>query len=106
MKNGFAAFREFMTSPEARLQFANSQRFLQLAELVPLPPKQAWSMLQSKTSQAPRMIVDVLTDVRCPFSYLAKLNLDLALAKHGLEEQVAFRYHPVFLNPHVSKEGE
>lgn len=106
MKNGFAAFRKFMTSPETRLQFANSQRFLELAELVPLPPKQIWPTLQGNTGIAPKIIVDVLTDVRCPFSHLAKLNLNFAVNKSNLQDQIIFRYYPVFLNPRVPKEGE
>merc|ERR1719230_1912558 len=39
MKQSFAAFRSFMTSPEARVQFQDSVRFKELAELVPLPSK-------------------------------------------------------------------
>jgi len=107
MKNGFAAFRQFMTSPEARLQFANSKLFHELAEMVPLPPRDALKSLQHQCSgNEPTMIVDLLTDVRCPFSYLAKLNLDIAIQKRGLQDQLVFRYHPVFLNPHVPKNGE
>merc|ERR1712137_1084801 len=106
MKNGFAAFRKFMTSPETRLQFANSQRFVELAELVPMPSKKIWLTLQGNTGIAPKIIVDVLTDVRCPFSHLAKLNLNFAVSKSNLQDQIIFRYYPVFLNPCVPKEGE
>merc|ERR1719215_168152 len=47
-----------------------------------------------------------MTDVRCPFSYISQLNLDQALKNLGLSERVVVRYHPVFLNPNVPKEGE
>merc|ERR1719410_1302255 len=39
MKEGFAAFRKFMTSPEARLQFQDSVMFKELCESLPLPAK-------------------------------------------------------------------
>merc|ERR1719436_834338 len=39
MKQGFAAFRQFMTTPEARVQFADSVRFKELSEIFPLPTK-------------------------------------------------------------------
>jgi len=101
MKQGFAAFRQFMTTPEARIQFADSVHFKELAEMFPLPPKRV-----GLRSEMPEIVVDVLTDVRCPFSFLSQLNMDTALKNLGLHENAVLRYHPVFLNPNVSKEGE
>lgn len=101
MKQGFAAFRDFMTSPEARVQFADSVRFKELAELIPLPPKQG-----HQRQRVAQVVVDVATDVRCPFSHLSQTNLEKALENLGLSEQAVVRYHPVFLNPNVPAEGE
>jgi len=100
MKQSFAAFRQFMTSPEARLQFADSVRFKELAELLPLPAAAAGASRSSK------IVVDVLTDVRCPFSYISQTSLELALSNLGLSDRTVIRYHPLFLNPDVPKEGE
>jgi len=100
MKQSFAAFRQFMTSPEARLQFADSVRFKELAELLPLPAAAAGASRSSK------IVVDVLTDVRCPFSYISQTSLELALSNLGLRDRTVIRYHPLFLNPDVPKEGE
>ena len=44
MKEGFAAFRQFMTSPEARLQFKDSVLFKELSEILPLPEKSSTSL--------------------------------------------------------------
>lgn len=101
-KQGFAAFRQFMTTPEARVQFADSEHFLELCEMFPLPARRR----NLANADAPEIVVDVMTDVRCPFSFLSQLNLDSALKNLGLHENVVIRYHPVFLNPNVPKEGE
>jgi len=50
--------------------------------------------------------VDVLTDVRCPFSFISQLNRDTALKRLELDSRAIVRYHPGFLNPNVPKEGE
>lgn len=101
MKNGFAAFRQFMTSPEARLQFKDSVLFKELSQLLPLPPKST-----AKTTQGSSLVLDVMTDLRCPISYISLLNLNRALMNLGLSESTLIRYHPLFLNPNVPKEGE
>lgn len=109
MKQGFAAFRKFMTSPEARVQFADSVRFKELSEMLPLPAAAA-DRAASPSSTGARavaeLVVDVMTDVRCPFSFLSQLNLEEALRRLGLDQDAIVRYHPVFLNPNVPKEGE
>merc|ERR1719174_1703764 len=75
MRQGFAAFREFMTKPEARMQFASSDIFHELSEIIPMPNKSMWSQLKGQNVNAmrsqPQIVVDMLTDVRCPFAYLA-----------------------------------
>jgi predicted DsbA family dithiol-disulfide isomerase len=107
MKQGFASFRKFMVSPEAQAQFADTVRFKELSELLPMParvvPAQAAALQAERRSD---LVIDVLTDVRCPFSALSQRNLDRALQSLGLRDHVVFRYHPVFLNPNVPKEGE
>lgn len=100
MKQSFSAFRQFMTSPEARVQFADSVHFKELAELLPLPVPGA------SVSRSSEIVVDVLTDVRCPFSFISQSALELALNSLGLNERAVVRYHPIFLNPNVPKEGE
>merc|ERR1719401_3192918 len=47
-----------------------------------------------------------MTDVRCPFTFISLLNLETAMRNLGLHENAILRYHPVFLNPNVPKEGE
>lgn len=98
MKQGFAAFRSFMTSPEARVQLQDSARFKELSALVPLP--------KTELSLDKDIIVDLLTDIRCPFSYLALVNFRNTLRKMAIQDRVLMRYYPVFLNPNVAKEGE
>lgn len=99
MKNGFEAFRKFMTSPEARVQFANTKRFTELAELIPMPAPNSLVI-------NPKIVLDILTDVRCPFFYIAKLKLQEAVEGLQLGSDALIRYHPVFLNPAVPKSGE
>merc|ERR1719321_1748888 len=102
MKDGFTAFRQFMTSPEARVQFQDSVFFKELSEMIPLPSAKA---VPAK-SGSKDLSIDLLTDVRCPFSYLALLNVKQAIKNLGLEDRVYTRYHPIFLNPNVPPEGE
>jgi len=108
MKQSFAAFRKFMTAPEARLQFQESQRMLELSEILPALPSPTTQAHEPdvEMSSSRELVVDVLTDVRCPFSFLSLLNLQKAVKSMSLEDRVLFRYHPVFLNPNVSEEGE
>jgi len=98
MKQSFAAFRQFMTSPEARVQFADSVRFKELSELIPLPT--------TKVTGIDQVVIDVMTDLRCPISYISLLNLQKALENLNMAAQTVLRFHPVFLNPNVPKEGE
>jgi len=104
MRQSFAAFRKFMTSPEARLQFADSVRFKELAEVLPVPRRASSTVSTQPHSQ--ELVLDVMTDLRCPISYISLLNLDKALQNLGLSESTTVRYHPLFLNPNVPKEGE
>jgi len=100
MKQSFTAFRQFMVSPEARVQFSDSQRFKELSSILPIVHR------KQGDGSVPDIQVDLLTDVRCPFSFISQMNLQAAVQKLGLQDSVVVRYHPVFLNPNVPKEGE
>jgi len=100
MKQSFTAFRQFMVSPEARVQFSDSQRFKELSALLPIVRR------KQGDGSGPDIQVDLLTDVRCPFSFISQMNLQAAIQNMGLQDSVVVRYHPVFLNPNVPKEGE
>jgi len=106
MKQSFAAFRQFMTSPEARVQFADTVGFKELSELLPLPARVPARFAPGQGQPPASIVVDIMTDVRCPFSLISQVNLEHALVKLGLNEHVLIRFHPVFLNPNVPKEGE
>eukprot|EP00931_Biecheleriopsis_adriatica_P089560 TRINITY_DN6366_c0_g1_i11.p1 TRINITY_DN6366_c0_g1~~TRINITY_DN6366_c0_g1_i11.p1 ORF type:complete len:745 (+),score=155.34 TRINITY_DN6366_c0_g1_i11:67-2235(+) len=97
MRQSFTAFRKFMTSPEARAQFADTVRFKELCEILPL---------SSQGAQKSDIQVDVLTDVRCPFSVISHMNLERAVEGLDMQRQVKLKFHPIFLNPNVPKEGE
>jgi len=109
MRQSFSAFRQFMTSPEARLQFADSVRFKELSEMFPLPAKlrSSWRSAAKVGEPAPaEIVIDVMTDVRCPISFMSQTKLQKALSNLGLDGRTTMRFHPMFLNPNVPKEGE
>merc|ERR1719440_2311215 len=85
----------------------DSVRFKELSEIFPLPAAVSSAVVSKEGIKPPaEIVIDVMTDVRCPFSYLSQTNLERALNKMGLDGHVVVRYHPVFLNPNVPKEGE
>ena len=50
------------------------------------------------------VVVDVVSDVVCPWCFIGKRRLEKALAlKPNIPVEV--RYHPYFLNPWVPREG-
>jgi len=103
MRQSFSAFRQFMVSPEARIQFVNSERFKELSAILPLEKKlRARGVPDSK----PDIQIDLLTDVRCPFSFISQTNLQAAVRNLEMQDHINLRFHPIFLNPNVSKEGE
>jgi predicted DsbA family dithiol-disulfide isomerase len=55
---------------------------------------------------APLVYIDVATDIRCPFSHVALCRLRRAIGLLGATARVELRYHPVYLDPAVSEEGE
>jgi len=98
MRQSFSAFRKFMVSPEARAQFADSVRFKELSAMLPL-------RTANKGSKKTQFQIDVITDVRCPFSHLSQTNLEAAIRSLDMEDQFQLRFYPNFLNPNVPKEG-
>ena len=57
---------------------------------------------------APELVVDIVSDVVCPWCYIGKRKLELALAELALREPglaVAQRWHPFQLNPDLPPEG-
>jgi len=104
MRQSFSAFRDYFTSiPVANERDAYHQptsSFWQLSKKLPLP-----SVLKPALP-ASKIIVDVLTDIRCPFSHIALQRLAHAIDQLNAWDLVTFRYHPVFLNPDVQQEGE
>ena len=50
-----------------------------------------------------KLVVDVISDVICPWCYIGKRRLEKAIATHG--EPVNVRWHPFQLNPMMPKEG-
>jgi len=102
MRQSFSAFRQFMVSPEARIQFVNSERFKELSEILPLQKPRFRGVVDG----TPEIQIDLLTDVRCPFSFISQTNLEAAVRKLEMQDHVRIRFHPIFLNPNVPKEGE
>jgi predicted DsbA family dithiol-disulfide isomerase len=49
------------------------------------------------------VVVDVISDVICPWCYIGKRRLEKAIATHG--EPVNVQWHPFQLNPTMPKEG-
>ena len=49
------------------------------------------------------LVVDVISDVICPWCYIGKRRLEKAIAAHGDPANV--RWHPFQLNPMMPKEG-
>merc|ERR1719478_57844 len=77
---------------------------------MPLPAKtsaaSAPGVGKASAMQNSEIVIDVMTDLRCPISYISLLNLNQALKNLGLSESTLLRYHPMFLNINVPKEGE
>ena len=55
-------------------------------------------------SRSPRLQIDVVSDVVCPWCFIGKRRLEKALALKP-DIPVEVRFHPYFLNPWVPREG-
>ena len=73
MKQGFAAFRRFMTSPEARGQHQKppppSASFRHVANITPLEVDAGSTLQRNDAEGVPpsSLTIDVFTDIRCPY---------------------------------------
>ncbi len=50
--------------------------------------------------------IDFVSDVVCPWCAIGYKRLERAIAETGLQDQVDIEWHPFFLNPDMSDEGE
>lgn len=51
------------------------------------------------------LAVDVISDVICPWCYIGKRRLEMAITELGGQHHVRVRWHPFQLNPSMPKEG-
>jgi len=120
MRQSFQAFRDFFTgisvADEQDLD-GRTASFRRLAAVVPLPSSSVLVASKQQQQQRAHVVVDILTDIRCPISHIALRRLAQAATRVSLEATgetiktdrrvtFEFRYHPVFLNPNVPDEGE
>lgn len=52
------------------------------------------------------MKIDIWSDIACPFCYIGKRNLELALKNFESEDEVEIIYHSYQLDPNAKKEGK
>ena len=52
-----------------------------------------------------KLIVDVISDVICPWCYIGKRRLEKAIAAFDGQHDVQVKWHPFQLNPTMPKEG-
>lgn len=52
------------------------------------------------------MKIDIWSDIACPFCYIGKRNLELALNEFDLKDEVEVVYHSFQLDPNAKKEGK
>jgi len=54
---------------------------------------------------AMKLLIDVISDVICPWCYIGKRRLEKAIAALDGQHEVQVRWHPFQLNPTMPKEG-
>lgn len=52
------------------------------------------------------MKIDIWSDIACPFCYIGKRNLELALKEFNLKDEIEIVYHSFQLDPNARKEGK
>lgn len=60
-------------------------------------------------SSSQRLVIDIFSDVVCPWCYIGKHHLEAALQKFSSEQPqatISVRWLPYFLNPDTAPEGE
>lgn len=53
----------------------------------------------------PKVKIDIVSDVVCPWCYIGKRRLEKAILQTANEVDVEIEFHPFELNPHMPKEG-
>lgn len=53
-----------------------------------------------------KMKIDVWADIICPYCYIGKRNLEMALKELEFEREVKIHYHSFELNPNAKSEGK
>lgn len=53
----------------------------------------------------PKVKIDVVSDVVCPWCYIGKRRLEKAIRQVAGDVDVELEFHPFELNPHLPKEG-
>jgi len=105
MRESFQAFRDYFASlpvaDELKEHSTPTSSFQQLSKAMQQPPPRA----RPFNAGSAAIVVDIFTDIRCPFSHVALRRLSLALDQLSDEDSVNLRYHPVFLDPNVPEEG-
>ncbi|MCH2039476.1 MAG: DsbA family oxidoreductase [Saccharospirillaceae bacterium] len=57
-------------------------------------------------SNSKQIMIDILSDVVCPWCVIGYYRIQVAIKDLGIEDQVSIRWHPFELNPSMAEEGE
>ena len=57
-------------------------------------------------SNSKQIIIDILSDVVCPWCVIGYYRIQAAIKDLGIEDQVSIRWHPFELNPSMTADGE
>lgn len=55
--------------------------------------------------ESPKLTIDIVSDVVCPWCYVGKKRLEAALAELGNPDDVEVKWHPFQLDPAIPDEG-
>lgn len=56
-------------------------------------------------TEAPKLTIDIVSDVVCPWCYVGKRRLEAALAELGSPDDIEINWHPFQLDPTIPEEG-
>ncbi len=62
--------------------------------------------MSTSPATAPRLTIDIVSDVVCPWCVIGYETLAKTLSDMGLAETTAVRFHPFELNPHLPAGGQ
>src|ERR1700694_5754332 len=71
-------------------------------------PPAVTAQASASNAATSEVVVDLVSDVVCPWCYIGKRKLEAALAELGSRETtvtVAVRWHPFQLNPDIPSDG-